>query len=104
MKNIVDFVFSLPESQCIYAVAQTESMVPVIKKGQKIRIIKKPFSSVKVGNIIAYSKGRKMNILVHRVIGFVTHGKIKGCITKGDNLPQIDTYIIFKSNFIGIVM
>ena len=83
---------------------QSESMLPVLCKGQSISII--PYANVKnivVGDIIVYCKFRD-HLTVHRVINIVLlNDRRFYCETKGDNNVSADRYKVFNHEIIGVV-
>lgn len=78
-------------------------MIPAIRIGQKIRIFRLGFKRICIGDVIAYTKGKRRNIIVHRVVRKVRSLGVVGYVTKGDNVPSEDRYTVYKNDFIGIV-
>lgn len=80
----------------------TDSMLPMIKKGDKVKIcmLKK---SPEIGEIIAYHKFGD-HITVHRIYNKVQSGKRELYVTKGDNNIKNDPYFISVKNIIGVVV
>lgn len=83
----------------------SNSMNPLIKKGDKIICVKKDFCSLKKYQIIAFKNnipGKNSIPIVHRII----EKKHKDGIcykTKGDNSLYADKELVFQEHFIGVV-
>lgn len=102
LKKYFYIIFKMPENYD-YFLVKGGSMLPTIKPGQKVKILKT--NNLKVGDIIVFgnkvSKNKKNNIfrIVHRIV------KINGnkIITKGDNRLNCDR-IISYDNILGKVI
>ena len=85
----------------IIAIA-TGSMTPNIYKGDIVVIDKKfDYSSLKVGQVIAYKYENK--IIVHRLVNIVNTDDTYYFYTKGDANNADDNYVIYEDTVIGVV-
>ncbi|MBR3628407.1 MAG: signal peptidase I [Elusimicrobia bacterium] len=83
----------------------SDSMKPLIKKGDKIVCVKKDFGSLKKYQIIAFKNnipGKKDIPVVHRIIE-KKHKEDVCYRTKGDNSLYTDKELVFQEHFIGVV-
>lgn len=78
-------------------------MAPTIAAGQEIRIYRIDFDHISIGDIIAYTKGKRRRIIIHRAVRRVGPPGPVGYVTKGDNVPTEDRYTVYAQDFIGIV-
>ena len=82
----------------------SDSMKPLIKKGDKIICVKKDFNSLKKYQIIAFKNnipGTKDIPVVHRIIEKKRKDDV--CYkTKGDNSLYADKEFVFQEHFIGV--
>ena len=105
LQPVFDFKFlsSLPEGFEFRTQTLSSSMEPFIKKGQLVLIMKTRFQNLREGDIIAFF-GEGENIVIHRIVKRIEFGKNKaGFITKGDNEPAIDPWIVGEEDYIGKV-
>ncbi len=83
----------------------SDSMKPLIKKGDKITCVKKNFDSLKKYQIIAFKNNTSGNPgipNVHRIVNKIVKEEI--CYkTKGDNALYVDKEYVLKEHFIGVV-
>lgn len=85
----------------IYSVVPSDSMKPVINKGDFILSKDVSFDSLKVGDdIIYYSKEKKIYI-VHRIIDINDDGSF---VMKGVNNSAIDNESVTKENYVAKVV
>lgn len=71
------------------------SMIPLLKDGEKITIL--TVDKVKPGDIVLWARKNGLGVLIHRIIA-----EYKGLyITKGDNLKTLD-YPIEREDILGI--
>lgn len=87
----------------IHVSVTTDSMHPTIFVGQQVTIVRSSFDQVRVGDIIAYTKGRRRNVIVHRVVRKQQVRGIKSLSTKGDGMDTEDTYKVYETDFVGVV-
>jgi len=79
------------------------SMEPVFYKGDAVIYKKVEASDLKVGDILAFSKGHQ--IVTHRILSINIDGNGKyDIITKGDNNNTKDGYVVQKDDVLGIVI
>ena len=102
--RLTKFIAKLPLTTEISARVASKSMEPTIHVGQKVRIVRAIFDEARVGDVIAFAKGKRRKIWVHRIVGTrkVTRGMV-GYVTKGDNRVHEDGALVFEENFIGLV-
>ena len=83
----------------------SNSMKPLIKKGDKIICVRKNFESLKKYQIIAFKNNKSVSLdisIVHRIIKKLKKEDV--CYrTKGDNSLYEDKELVFKEHFIGVV-
>lgn len=103
-ENIISLVKNFPENQPFKAEAKTNSMYPVIKKGDRIFIRKTDYQKIKTGDIIAFYLKNIPEIIVHRVVSVLHKDGNKELITKGDNANGMDSWKINRSNYLGRVL
>jgi len=86
-----------------YALAiASGSMSPQIKKGDVVVINQKYDDKyLKKGQIIAYKY--KDVIIVHRIVKIINKEGKNYYYTKGDKNSEIDNYVVYKENILGIV-
>lgn len=79
----------------------SNSMEPTLQYGDYV-VVKKP-TELKVGDIIAFrnSQGR---MIVHRIVEKTFRDEQEVYRTKGDNLDEIDTWVVTQDSIIGIVL
>ena len=84
------------------AVVVSESMVPELQVGDMLLIKQVDYDSLQVGDIIAYEQeiNEKTVVIVHRIYEI----KDNYIRTKGDNNPDVDTWIATKHNLVGKVI
>ncbi len=78
------------------------SMYPSLVDGQKVRINTSNIS-IKKGDIIVYRYFYD-HLTIHRVIKIILNNGNKYYVTKGDNNPMIDDYIINDNHIIGTII
>lgn len=80
-----------------------DSMAPVIKSGDHVRVIPYKKNSLKIGDIIVYKKFYD-HLTVHRIQNIITMSSTRFyCQTKGDNNIEADSYKVFNHEIIGTV-
>ena len=83
----------------------SNSMNPLIKKGDKITCVKKDFNSLKKYQIIAFKNNTSGNPeipTVHRIIKRLDKEDVF-YKTKGDNSLYVDKEVVLQEHFIGVV-
>lgn len=86
----------------------TNSMDPVFDKDHNIVRIKVPVTELKPGDIISFrydDNGKDdSSIIIHRIykIGYDDKGWF--AITKGDNVPTADTYLVREEDVLGVTV
>ncbi|MEM1628418.1 MAG: signal peptidase I [Desulfurococcaceae archaeon] len=80
------------------AVVKGNSMLPLLREGDIVIIIKANAEEIKPGDIIVYKAGDKL--IIHRVIEIRRMSGDLYFVTKGDNNPMSD--FIYFDNLIGI--
>ena len=87
-------VRKLPDGAIFKGKALSDSMVPLIRKGDVLEIKKDPFHLLKAGDVIAFCQDNGEKFYVHRVIK--TDLENKRLKTKGDNLERVDEPVDIK--------
>jgi signal peptidase I len=65
----------------------SESMAPLLRPGDRLRLVRVDRETIRPGDLIAYR--RATSLVVHRVIARAADG----VVTKGDALPHADTRV-----------
>ncbi|MFC1654075.1 signal peptidase I [Patescibacteria group bacterium] len=81
----------------------SNSMKPVMSKGEKINITKKAYSKLNAGDIIAFTFPNLDIYFTHRIIAKTKTRNKTGLLTKGDANPYMDTWIVQRENYLGLV-
>jgi signal peptidase I len=102
-ENTISFIKNFPEDQSFKAEAKSNSMYPIIKKGDNILIKKIVFPKIKSGDIIAFYLKNIPEIIVHRVVSVIKRNGTRELVTKGDNANGMDSWRINRSNYLGSV-
>jgi signal peptidase len=87
-------------------VVSSGSMVPTLNVGDVI-IVRDggSFLMVEKGDIIVFHSPYDWNkTIVHRVYNILLNGQEKALVTKGDNNPSPDGWVVRKENYIGKVI
>lgn len=82
-------------------VIESNSMYPLLKKGDKVVINKTNFSDVKEGEVIAFVPPKLPLVIVHRVSEIHKNGKDSYLITKGDSSVGFDVWKVTKEDYLG---
>lgn len=82
---------------------QSESMEPIINKGDMIITKKTDFDELKENDIISYlSKEQDTTIIItHRIVDIKDEQGIKTITTKGDNNTSNDDVLVTQANFVA---
>jgi signal peptidase I len=100
-QKYIDVAKKLLQQENTYTVI-SNSMKPLIKKGDKITCVRKSFDELKKYQIIAFKNGASGNPeipTVHRII----KKEETGYKTKGDNALYSDKELVIREHFIGVV-
>ena len=100
-QKYIDVAKKLLQQENTYTVI-SNSMNPLIKKGDKITCVRKNFDELKKYQIIAFKNGASGNPeipTVHRII----KKEEAGYKTKGDNALYVDKELVIQEHFIGVV-
>lgn len=97
-------------TQTPVAVVKGTSMLPLLREGDIVFLIKKPPSEIHIGDIVVY-KSLRSGYIIHRVISIKVIGNVVYYTTKGDNNPIDDSalgefppgYGITYDRIIGVV-
>jgi len=86
-------------------VVTSDSMLPTLKPNDMIVVRSATIDEISTGDIIAFhSNYEDIGIVAHRVFKIsADHGSI-AIVTKGDNVPDIDDWIVTEENLIGKVV
>lgn len=100
-----EFLRNLDDGIEVKAMASSNSMIPVIKKGDLIKIKKVSYERLKVGDIVAFLFPNLDKMIVHRVVAKkeMLDGQIK-CFTKGDFSYETDPWFLDKKDYLGKVL
>ncbi len=101
--RLKQFLRSLGDEGEFVCEASSNSMWPVIAKGDRLVVKRIPFKKLKVGDVIAFSLENLSEIIVHRVAG-VDRKKEKRLLTKGDASLDQDPWGITEKNYLGKVV
>jgi signal peptidase I len=91
----------------LYTILPTGSMEPTFNEDYYILVEYRPFTSLRVGQIIVYRcepfdiEGKTYDTVVHRVWRISSGGSV--VITKGDANKRIDRELITESMLVGVV-
>lgn len=81
-----------------------DSMYPFLKNGEKVKVQTVESSSLVIGDIIVYKKFED-HLTAHRVVEIMNLSERRTCfVTKGDNNPNKDDYIVHPHQIIGRVV
>jgi ABC-2 type transport system ATP-binding protein len=82
--------------------AVSNSMWPLIDKGDEVLIKKIPYEKLTVGDVIAFNFENTSELIVHRIVKKLEDDHVK-YLTKGDLLVENDPWVLMKENYIGKV-
>lgn len=103
-QKYIDVAKKLLQQENTYTVI-SNSMNPLIKKGDKITCVRKNFDDLKKYQVIAFKNntlGTPDIPTVHRIIKKLDKEDV--CYkTKGDNALYVDREVVLKEHFIGVV-
>lgn len=74
------------------AVVKGNSMLPLLREGDVVFIIKPGPYEIKEGDVIVFWTPDNTTLVIHRVIKVVKVNNVSYYVTKGDNNPFKDTY------------
>lgn len=97
------YIQSLPMGNTVSSEATSDSMYPLIRKGDKVAITKVPFQRVRAGDVIAFALPNMPQIIIHRVALVESKGSKRSCIMRGDASMNFDTWRVTEKNFLGII-
>ncbi len=100
--RFISFLIGLPPNTIFAMRINSESMLPMLKIGDRIIVEKTPIESVKVGDVIVFSNVQLHSELpvAHRVIKKVINPSI-ALKTKGDNSTVAEQQLVTRTNYIG---
>jgi|UniRef100_A0A7V6A1F6 hypothetical protein len=76
------------------------SMNPLFREGDVVEVIPCQELEVRAGDVVAFSPPEKPGKVIHRVLAVTP----EGLITKGDNLPCVDDWLIKPGDILGKVV
>lgn len=97
-------VRNLPVGKKFSGIIQSNSMYPLLKRGDKVKIIKTNFSKLHRDDVIAFVPSKIPQIMVHRVAEIHKQGKEHYLVTKGDASIGFDVWKVVKDDFLGKVV
>lgn len=83
---------------------QSNSMYPVLRKGDAVTIQRAPFRNIRAGDTIAFAFANMPRIIVHRVTSVIRENGSAACITRGDNSMGYDAWKVTGTSYIGKVL
>ncbi len=102
-----EVVRRIAEKHNLILTVNGDSMYPVLKPGQKIKVIGKSCFNRKIrkGDIIVFRKFNS-HFTTHRIIEILydENKRELGYRTKGDNNGYVDEYVVYLGEILGIVL
>jgi signal peptidase I len=95
--GVLAFAFILSNQYIYFGTVLSGSMEPHFKKGDLV-LMQKVDKDPKIGDIIMFGIRGNKEPIIHRISMITAEG---GIITKGDNNPAEDSWILTKINIIG---
>jgi len=74
------------------AVVTGSSMLPLLREGDLVFVLKKAPGEIKEGDVIVY-RSLRGHLIVHRVVGVIVQDGRYEYVTKGDNNPYDDSFL-----------
>lgn len=87
----------------VFEATASGSMLPLLYNGSKTIIIRPLEEDIMVGDIVVYKDNDGTNI-IHRLVNKGYDEKGTYYMTKGDNNPSLDPYLIRYENIEGVVI
>lgn len=84
----------------IFSIAATGSMKPMMDEHCLVVIVKDPFDSVNVHDVVIYTQTKTRQHVIHRVMEKRKDGKLW---TLGDNNKRPDNEFVTSANYVGKV-
>lgn len=100
--KIKQFLKGLDDEEEFIVEASSNSMWPLIARGDRLVIKKEAFEDIKVGDVIAFSLKNLSEIIVHRVAKIDRKGR--KLLTKGDASRSQDPWMLTKEDYLGKVI
>ena len=101
--SILSLRFFLGTEYPIVTVEGT-SMIPTFHQGDVLAVRGVDDSSIKLQDVIVFHEPYNFNkLIVHRVVQIITDSSLK-FVTKGDNNPIADNWIVQKADIVGVVV
>lgn len=98
---VLDLLRSLPMGQIFRAYAQSNSMYPIIQRGDTVVVKKVPLVAVRPGDIIAFWISGFPKIIIHRAMTTMNKNGRVCYLSKGDASLRYDVWEITDRNFLG---
>jgi ABC-type polysaccharide/polyol phosphate transport system ATPase subunit len=103
--KLFKFFLDIPEGEEFITKVSSNSMYPLLKKDDLIKVTKIPFDKLKVGDTVAVFVESIQEIVVHRLVSSTKNNKTgrKEFSSKGDNSFEQDKWSINADNYVGLV-
>jgi signal peptidase I len=101
--SVVRVLKKLQKGEIFRLKAVSESMMPLIAKGDELVLVKNDIGDVQKNDVIAFYSSENKKIIVHRAISVLTDKSGIRLITKGDNSEEKDLETIFSKDYLGKV-
>lgn len=103
--KLLDFFLDLPKGEEFITKVSSNSMYPLLKKDDLIKVTKTPFNSLEVGDLVAVFIESIQEVVVHRLIRSRKNQKTnqREFFSKGDNNFEQDNWSINANNYMGLV-
>ncbi|HCC84807.1 MAG TPA: signal peptidase I [Candidatus Pacebacteria bacterium] len=102
--NIGLFLTKLPIDHEFFCKATSNSMWPIIKKGDSVGIKKVALEKLKIDDVVMFSFKNISQVIIHRIVEIKTSKHQLQILTKGDFADQIDPWQVEIDNYLGKVI
>lgn len=94
-------LFDIPYGQFFKTKITSNSMYPLLQKGDSVKVQRSPLNRIKKDDIVAIYFENIQESIIHRVLAKKTNNEL---IIQGDNNFAIDKWIVKKENLLGKVI
>ena len=98
--KLINFFLDLPKGTEFMSEVFSDSMAPLLQRGDYIVVKKIPFSQIKIGDVVAMYLKKLDESVVHRIVGKKNSQEY---MTRGDNNYFYDNWVLNKNNYLGLV-
>lgn len=95
---------NLPQGKTFTGLVQSNSMYPLLRRGETFKVRKNSFFDVKTDDIIAFAIPKIPQVIVHRVVQVAGLGKKRYLLTKGDASLGFDSWKVTAEDYLGKVL